>query len=278
LEGRGVNETEADKNRKGSPRKGVWQRNDLARAHDKQGSNPRGGIVTYYQRDEAVKLNLRKLRKLDPVQVLREWCAIDRKAFEGHWKPGEPEDWFWKKKGLITEYAVPAGDDVITMYPAMRETFESEEGWQFHAKMQIELDKVADELETEEKGKEREEFEKALNGLLERATAEKWVRATQHDVRLFLFENQVDLPHGNLGMLTLALNRKLGAKEQKREVVPPELREEILRRANGRCENCGEPTKFLQIDHRTPVSRGGTNDPSNLHALCPSCNSKKGNR
>ena len=100
----------------------------------------------------------------------------------------------------------------------------------------------------------------------------------QQDIRLYLFENDVELPKGSLGMLTLATNRRLGAKEPKREPIPPDLREQILRRANGRCENCGESTKYLQIDHKVPVSRGGTNDPSNLQVLCPSCNAKKGNR
>lgn len=32
------------------------------------------------------------------------------------------------------------------------------------------------------------------------------------------------------------------------------------------------------IDHITPVSRGGTDDPSNLQPACRACNARKGNR
>lgn len=39
------------------------------------------------------------------------------------------------------------------------------------------------------------------------------------------------------------------------------------------CVYCGEPSE--QIDHVTPVSRGGTNDLSNLVASCAACNRKK---
>lgn len=37
-------------------------------------------------------------------------------------------------------------------------------------------------------------------------------------------------------------------------------------------------TWFYHVDHRTPLSRGGTNKLSNLTLACPSCNSRKGNR
>ena len=37
----------------------------------------------------------------------------------------------------------------------------------------------------------------------------------------------------------------------------------------------GGPNKF-HIDHNTPLSRGGSNDPENLCLLCPRCNWRKG--
>ena len=42
-----------------------------------------------------------------------------------------------------------------------------------------------------------------------------------------------------------------------------------------KCANC-EATENLTIDHIKPVSKGGTDDPSNLQLLCKSCNSSKG--
>ena len=52
------------------------------------------------------------------------------------------------------------------------------------------------------------------------------------------------------------------------------LRFEVLAAAGFRCEYCGRrpPEAVLQVDHRIPVSRGGTNDRSNLVASCTACN------
>lgn len=45
------------------------------------------------------------------------------------------------------------------------------------------------------------------------------------------------------------------------------------------CANpaCGEHTD-LSVDHKFPLSRGGTDDISNLHFLCRPCNSSKGDK
>jgi len=56
-----------------------------------------------------------------------------------------------------------------------------------------------------------------------------------------------------------------------------------LRKTNGFCPYCGTPLKpehpdgvQFAVDHRIPVSRGGTNDPRNLIAACHPCNNSKG--
>ena len=58
-------------------------------------------------------------------------------------------------------------------------------------------------------------------------------------------------------------------------------RYEVLRRDNYRCCLCGTaasdgPDVRLEVDHIHPHSRGGSNDPSNLHTLCWDCNHGKG--
>lgn len=45
----------------------------------------------------------------------------------------------------------------------------------------------------------------------------------------------------------------------------------------GGCANCGT-TEALQIDHKIPVSRGGTSDIENLQPLCARCNILKGTK
>ena len=60
------------------------------------------------------------------------------------------------------------------------------------------------------------------------------------------------------------------------------LRNHIYARDRFTCQNqqCGarkgERGVQLVIDHKKPVARGGTNDPSNLQTLCSLCNSRKG--
>jgi diadenosine tetraphosphate (Ap4A) HIT family hydrolase len=62
--------------------------------------------------------------------------------------------------------------------------------------------------------------------------------------------------------------------------VPGSVRYEVLKRAGGRCELCGVSHEEvpLDVDHIVPRTKGGTNDPSNLQALCRTCNSQKLNR
>lgn len=47
----------------------------------------------------------------------------------------------------------------------------------------------------------------------------------------------------------------------------------------GRCYYChAKVGKVYEVDHVIPLSRGGTNDPSNLVIACPPCNAKKYNK
>ena len=58
------------------------------------------------------------------------------------------------------------------------------------------------------------------------------------------------------------------------------LRYEILKRAQFHCELCGisADVKALEVDHILPRNKGGSDDPSNLQALCFSCNAMKRDR
>jgi hypothetical protein len=61
------------------------------------------------------------------------------------------------------------------------------------------------------------------------------------------------------------------------EPLPAELREAVFAAYGRKCLCCGS-VENLAIDHVTPTSRNGTDDPTNLQPLCKRCNSRKGNR
>ena len=56
--------------------------------------------------------------------------------------------------------------------------------------------------------------------------------------------------------------------------IPPVTRRRVLARDRHQCQSpgCGH-TRHLEIHHKIPRSRGGTNDPSNLSVLCSACHS-----
>ena len=62
--------------------------------------------------------------------------------------------------------------------------------------------------------------------------------------------------------------------------VPGSLRYDVIRRAKGRCEACGvsKEDRALEVDHIVPRNKGGSDDPSNLQALCYLCNAQKRDR
>ena len=53
----------------------------------------------------------------------------------------------------------------------------------------------------------------------------------------------------------------------------------IYAKYNGCCGICGKPVRFkkLTIDHKVPLSKGGTNALNNLQLACGTCNQAKQN-
>jgi hypothetical protein len=65
--------------------------------------------------------------------------------------------------------------------------------------------------------------------------------------------------------------------------IPVGLRFDVLKRDNYTCRLCGaspqtQPGLALEVDHITPRSKGGNNDPINLWTLCFACNRGKGTK
>lgn len=64
-----------------------------------------------------------------------------------------------------------------------------------------------------------------------------------------------------------------------RKAISKKLRFEVLKRDNFTCQYCGAkaPDVILEVDHITPVSKGGTNSILNLITACKDCNRGKTN-
>ncbi len=52
----------------------------------------------------------------------------------------------------------------------------------------------------------------------------------------------------------------------------------LLEAQDGKCRYCKEPLTKKHLEHRIPLSRGGTHQPSNVCWSCPSCNQRKYNK
>jgi len=70
-----------------------------------------------------------------------------------------------------------------------------------------------------------------------------------------------------------------GVDTSERINIPQYIKEEVYNRSGGVCSICGKQlSKYAYtIDHILPLSRGGTNDLSNLRAVHKDCNRLKGN-
>lgn len=63
--------------------------------------------------------------------------------------------------------------------------------------------------------------------------------------------------------------------------VSLKVRFEVMHRDEFTCQLCGRDVKDgvkLEIDHKVPRAKGGSNDPSNLWTLCFDCNRGKRDR
>ena len=59
-----------------------------------------------------------------------------------------------------------------------------------------------------------------------------------------------------------------------------DLRYRLWKRQSGRCAYCGRRIAQAdsEVEHKVPLSRGGSNSLSNLPVACTSCNREKGNK
>ena len=73
------------------------------------------------------------------------------------------------------------------------------------------------------------------------------------------------------------LNNTNKEAQVKRKAIPAQTRTMIYNKAKGHCAICGKfvPCDEYTIDHIIPISKGGTDDESNLQCCCLTCNRMK---
>lgn len=64
----------------------------------------------------------------------------------------------------------------------------------------------------------------------------------------------------------------------KRKSLTKKMRMDVFKRDHFKCQYCGNhpPAVILEVDHITPVSKGGDNNVDNLITSCFDCNRGKG--
>jgi 5-methylcytosine-specific restriction endonuclease McrA len=87
-------------------------------------------------------------------------------------------------------------------------------------------------------------------------------RVLQHSQHLFEAEEQAALP-------------QLAARNT-RPYITPLVKKRVAARQGWRCASCKALLdETFEIDHATPLFRGGTNNERNLQALCKRCHAMK---
>ncbi len=119
-----------------------------------------------------------------------------------------------------------------------------------------------------------------------RTEVEKWYKAIQEGK---IFDEQVSRalrdPKGRRQRLAVALCTPEKRNVQVVEFIRnPDVVAEVLERAAGFCQQCGQPAPFvrrsdgspyLEVHHIVPLADGGNDTVENAVALCPNCHRKR---
>lgn len=115
-----------------------------------------------------------------------------------------------------------------------------------------------------------------------------WYRNNPHttDEEFFAFAEELQLffewrawKHPSKEAVEEALGQLLTGTTKKptRKPIPPDVKDDVWRRDQGRCAQCGS-NENLEFDHIIPLSKGGANTYRNLQLLCEPCNRSKSDR
>lgn len=90
---------------------------------------------------------------------------------------------------------------------------------------------------------------------------------------------QTQLGEINIKQVKVILMQNKATKAKRRRTrIPKGMRHEVFKRDGYKCVECGaskDDGATLHVDHKVPVSKGGTDELDNLQTLCSDCNLNK---
>lgn len=93
--------------------------------------------------------------------------------------------------------------------------------------------------------------------------------------------NYIENRYNQLADINFECTLRMYHSKNQRKLATRELREKIMKRDNYTCQLCGKymPDEVgLQVDHITPIAKGGKTVASNLRVLCSKCNGSKSDK
>ena len=66
--------------------------------------------------------------------------------------------------------------------------------------------------------------------------------------------------------------------QRRRKSFSPELKNQLFKAQAGKCMYCGRKPgiDLMDIDHKNPMAKGGSDQKRNLQLICRTCNTRKG--
>ena len=65
---------------------------------------------------------------------------------------------------------------------------------------------------------------------------------------------------------------------RRRKAIPDAVKRELYSTQHGKCRYCARQPGYdlMDVDHKNPISKGGSDAKRNLQVLCRTCNTRKG--
>ena len=123
-----------------------------------------------------------------------------------------------------------------------------------------------------------------MTGIQDKKVFDELINIMTYRIKNFLiptisFFSEV-IQNPNNETIKLIPERLIPNKISHRRSLDDKEKSQVLKNANHRCEFCGKhfiTNDFHHFDHKTPISRNGSNKVTNFQVLCSDCNLGKGN-